>query len=127
MKESKLTIDINKPVAEVFAFAIDPNHSPKWIDSFAEEVTSTWPVALGTVYRNRGHSGGWNNYTVTAFEANMVFELTAEDGSYSVHYTFEEVGPNVTCLHYHERVTRGELDAPFEMATLEKLKALVEG
>ena len=126
MKEWKLKIDINKPIEDVFLFSIDPRNSPKWIDSFEEEVTSAWPVALGTVYRNRGKDGVWNSYTVTAFEANKVFELTAEDGGYCVHYDFEEVEPNVTRLHYHEWVTRGELDAPFERTALEKLKKLIE-
>lgn len=126
MKEWKLEIDIERPVEEVFLFSIDPHNSPKWIDSFGEEVTSAWPVALGTVYRNRGKGGPWNSYTVTAFEENKVFELTSEDGGYCVRYIFEDIGRGVTRLRYHEWVKHGELDAPFGMEALEKLKGLIE-
>ncbi|MDD3182097.1 MAG: SRPBCC family protein [Alphaproteobacteria bacterium] len=126
MREWRLEIEIDRPVAEVFAFAIDPRNSPKWIDSFEEEKTSAWPIAVGSVYSNRGKVGEWRDYTVTAFEENKVFELTSADGFYTVHYTFEETAANGTRMLYHERVTQGELEAPFELATLEKLKALLE-
>ncbi len=125
MQEWRLEIEIEKPVAEVFLFTIDPRNSPKWIDSFEEEVTSTWPVALGTVYRNRGKTGAWSVYTVTAFEDMRLFELTSDDGVYSVRYDFEDLG-NKTRLLYHEWVRRGAIEAPFERATLEKLKSLIE-
>jgi len=126
MKECKLTIEIDRPVADVFLFSIDPNSSPKWIDSFAEERTSTWPVTLGTIYRNRGETGGWNEYTVTAFIENEVFELTSQDGAYCVRWVYEATSPATTRILYHEWAPRGELDCPFEIAALEKLKRLLE-
>lgn len=57
MKDQKLTIKIEKPAAEVFAFALNPEKSPEWIDSFAYEETNEWPPKLGTVYKNRNQQG----------------------------------------------------------------------
>lgn len=43
MKMNTLSIVINKPVADVFAFTVDPANTPRWIDGIVEEVTDNPP------------------------------------------------------------------------------------
>ncbi len=55
------------------------------------------------------------------------FTLTAADGRYHVRYSFNEEHAGVTRLQYHEWVDTGELENPFRLEPLVKLRALVEG
>jgi uncharacterized protein YndB with AHSA1/START domain len=121
-----LIITINKPVAEVFEAALNPANTPKWIDSMAEEQTSQWPVQLGTEYRNRGATGDWTKYQVTAFKPNQLFELSESSGGYRVKYTFTPKGPHATELQYSEWVGGGQLEHPLSIDALRKLKAVIE-
>ena len=67
MHSKSYTVVINKPISEVFEATLNPANTPKWIDSMEEERASEQPAKLGTKYRNRGKSGGWSEYTITAF------------------------------------------------------------
>lgn len=126
MKSNKLTIKINKPLSEVFGFLLSPANSPLWVDSFVKEETSDWPVKMGTIYKNLSKDGLWREYTVTAFKENEVFELTSADKNYHVLYTFRPFNDNITELEYYEWVDKGELDEPFKIETLQKLKSIIE-
>lgn len=88
MKDKKLTIVINKPVDEVFEFTTNPTNTAKWIDGIVIEETNETPPKLGTIYRNKGQSGNWNEYEMTEFEKNQTFTLTRLNGNYHVRYTF---------------------------------------
>jgi hypothetical protein len=123
MKQVTLKIVINKPLSEGFSFSLNPENTPKWIDSIVEEKTNEWPVKLGTVYQNRGKAGPWNKYTVSAFEQDKTFEMTAADGNYHVRYVFTPLTAKSFELEYHEWVDSGELELPFTILALEKLKA----
>lgn len=126
LKKNKLTISIRKPVAQVFAFLLDPTKSPLWVDGFVREETSEWPVREGTVYRNLNPEGVWNEYVITSIEANKAFILRAKDGNYHVRYTLTPVSDTETELEYYEWVIRGTLSQPFSQDILEKLKGVLE-
>lgn len=126
MKDKRLTIIIDKPLAEVFRFTLDPENTPKWIDGIVEEETNETPLKLGTIYRNKGTSGNWNEYEMTAFEQDKLFELSRSNGNYHVRYTFTPTSDGHCAFEYYEWVDEGELDDTVSQEVLEKLKSVME-
>ena len=126
MKENKISIQINKPVGEVFEFTINPKNTPLWVESIKIEETNKWPPEVGTIYRNQDVSGAWSEYIVFVFDPNKTFELLAKDNNYHVRYTYSELKNEGTELGYFEWVDSGELKNPFLKDTLLKLKEVVE-
>ena len=131
MKDLKLTITINKPVEEVFAFTINPENTPKWIDSIVTEQTNEWPVKLGTIYRNQRKNGEWSDYEITAFDPNKTFVMSQKNDSFHVGYTFTPTD-NGAATQLTYRVWKDESELPGSLTVdvlqdiLDKLKRLVE-
>jgi len=127
MQKNKLTIKIDKPVREVFTFTITPVNTKLWIDSVKIEETNEWPVRVGSKYRNQNkETEEWDDYTVTDYKEFKVFELTSIDEKYHVRYTYKPIDEQTSELEYYEWVDEGELDEPFTLETLEKLKSVLE-
>ena len=127
MKINKLTIKINKPANDVFAFYINPHNTPLQIDLIVEEKTSEWPVKIGTIYRNKNKEGKWTEYTVVALKENRLFELVSIDKNYHVRYTHQSIDDRSSELEYYEWVDKGEIEEPFTSEILGKLKLILEG
>jgi uncharacterized protein YndB with AHSA1/START domain len=133
MKDCKLTVTINKPVEEVFAFTIDPKNTPKWVASIVAEQTNEWPVKLGTIYRNQRQNGEWSEYEITEFKQNKAFVMRQKNDSFHVGYVFTPASNDAaTMLEYRVWKDEGEGELPESLTVavlqgiLDKLKRAVE-
>jgi hypothetical protein len=123
MANNKLTIQINKPISETFAFCITPPNVKLWATGFTNETTNEWPVKIGTVYTEYKDDNTSFKIIVTDYKENAYIEWKTENGNYHVRYTFTPIGANTTLLEY---VETGDVDKPFTQEVLEKLKQIVE-
>ena len=125
MQETRLKVQIKRPISEVFSFAINPKNTPKWVEGIAIEETNEWPVKVGSIYRSQSKSGKWSEYTVTSLEENKIFFLTKNDNNLHVKYTFMSISPVLTELEY-ELVHDGEFKESFIQGLLDNLKKVME-
>lgn len=126
MRDNRLVIQIHKPSADVFAYYTNPKNTPLWWDAVTVEETSEWPIKIGTIYRSQNKSGNWSEFIVTDLKENEIFELTSKDGTYHVRYTHKPIDENSMELEYYEWMNGGELENPYTLETLGKLKAAIE-
>lgn len=126
MKDNKLSIRIERPVSEVFAFTITPPNTTKWIGGIVAEETNELPIRVGTMYTLRDTSNNILEYTIVALEKDKLVEWVSNDGNYHVRYTFAPAGDHATDFEYYEWVDMGDISDPFTLETLEKLKEQIE-
>lgn len=126
MRDIKLTIQINKPLSEVFAFTINPKNTPSYVESIIVEETSEWPVKKGSTYRNKRENSEWSEYEVTEFKENEIFELRKKNDDTIVRYIFKPINNKITELEYYVQMKAGELDEASIRNIVEKLKIVLE-
>lgn len=126
MKENKIVIEINSPVSKVFEFTINPESTHLWIENIVREEANESPIRVGTEYKNLNKQNKWTEYEVVQFYPNKIFEMKQKNDSYHVRYTYESIFDNKTKLTYFEWVDEGELEEPFSLVVLEKLKKIIE-
>jgi uncharacterized protein YndB with AHSA1/START domain len=104
MATLEISIVINRPVDEVFAFVSNPENIPKWSSlSRGVTITSAGPIGIGTTYRSvvaflgRRIEG---ETEITEYEPNRSFVETSQSGPFPIknRTTFERVdsGTRVT-------------------------------
>jgi len=125
MNQNVLTIQINKPVDEVFTFTITPPNSTLWIPGITIEETNDKKIAPGTIY-TLGDDNSTSSIIVSQIKQNEFVEWVTEDGKFHCRYTFNIVDPSTTKLTYYEWVEEGNLKSPFTQDVLEKLKSALE-
>ena len=123
MSENKLTVIINKPITDVFAFSVTPPKAKFWVPGIVDEKTNEWPAKVGTIYTEYKEDNTSFNIIVTDYKENEYIEWQAEDGNYHVRYTFTSVEENTTELMY---VETGDVTDPFTQDVLSKLKSVIE-
>lgn len=126
MRDNKLTIRINKPVQEVFAFTITPPNSTLWINSIDKEETNEWPIRVGTMYKLQDNKGEYSEVIVTAIKENKIVEWVSKNKNYHCRYTYRSIDKNTSELEYFEWVDKGELEDPFDLKILQKLKSVIK-
>ncbi len=110
MKSNTLTIQISKPVEDVFLFTITPPNSTRWITSINKETTNEWPIRRGTKYQLYNNQGEKFEVIVADIQENELVEWVSKDHNYHCKYTYQVISKNVSKLTYHEWVDNGEID-----------------
>lgn len=126
MKENKISVEINKPVSDVFRFTINPSNTARWIEGIKKEETNEWPVKIGSIYKNVDTSGKWSIYILVGLEENRMFELLSEDKNYHVRYNYVPISGTKSRLEYYEWADEGNLERPFSQEVLNNLKKVIE-
>jgi uncharacterized membrane protein len=92
------SIEIRRPVEQVFAYTTDAKSWPKWNSVIVEsEQTSQGPVGVGTTFRGTsrlmGRSMPWTA-KVTAFDANRMYGKNIDSGAVTIeqHNTYQAEG-----------------------------------
>ena len=125
MKSNRIIILINKPISKVFKFTVTPPNSTLQIDGVVKEEVSEWPVRIGTVYKLT-NKGNISNVIVKHIKKDELVEWISEDDNYHCRYTFKPVKNNKTEFTYYKWVDKGEIDEPFTLKTLNKLKLVIK-
>jgi len=93
MIQHEVSIYLNRPVEQVFAFLIDPNNLRAWQSNLVETAQFTEPLGVGTRFREVRRMGPRQadiQAEITAFEPNKHFATkTLTKPQVIVSYSFE--------------------------------------
>ena len=98
MIKVELNIEIQRPVAEVFAFVTNPANDAKWQEGLIESrLVSEGPMGVGSKLHDARKFLGMkmeSDLEVTGYEPNKLFSLKVASGpmQFEIKQTFEAVG-----------------------------------
>jgi uncharacterized protein YndB with AHSA1/START domain len=127
MNKNIMTIIIDRPIDQVFAYSIDPANTPRWFGNILEETASEYPPKIGTVYKSRrvATPDVWGQVVVANIHPNQMFQLKGT--GFNVRYTYRRIDESSTELTYTEWADEDELRYFTPIDNLKKLKAAIEG
>ena len=143
MITTRVTVQIERPVDEVFAFVSDPANFPRWAGALVKESakTSVGPVGLGTTFRQMNVLMGRHfvsEMQVVTYDPPRRFEYETTSGPirFAGHYSFEPAGAATRFTSVDDSEPSGLLRyiqpllQPFAQRqislNLRKLKAVIE-
>lgn len=91
MIELRNTVNIDRPVGEVFAYISELEHTPEWNWAIREtRKTSHGPVAVGTTYRQTRTvpSPATEELEITALQRDVLLEVVGELASLPAKLTY---------------------------------------
>ena len=95
MITTRVTVEIDRPISEVFAFVVDPANFPLWAGALVKESrqTSPGPVGVGTTFAQENVLMGRrfvSQMRVVTYEPQHRFEYVTTSGPirFAGHYTF---------------------------------------
>lgn len=98
MITTRVAVQIDRPMDEVFAFVSDPANFPRWAGALVKESrqTSRGPVGVGTTFTQLNVLMGrrfLSEMRVVTYEPprRLEYETTSGPIRFTGHYTFEEV------------------------------------
>jgi uncharacterized protein YndB with AHSA1/START domain len=115
MAKVKASVRIDRPIAEVFAYATTVDTLPQWLGAVEEvEQLTEGPLGVGTRIRAAGKMLGRRLITlveVTALEPGYRFAFTGVTGPFTAHnsYTFEVVAGGTKVTDTAESELRGPI------------------
>jgi uncharacterized protein YndB with AHSA1/START domain len=113
MIRCEVTLDVARPVGEVFAFVDDVRNTPRWLGRCAGLVqTSTGEKGVGTTLQytfREGARTGTMQGSVTAYERDRKLEMQYADAMFDVGVTFafEPLGTGTRIAHAVEIQPKG--------------------
>src|SRR5213082_921757 len=103
MITTRVSVQINRPVEEVFAFVADPANFPRWAGALVKESrqTSPGPIEVGTTFTQANMLMGRrfvSEMRVITYEPPHRFEYVTTSGPirFAGHYTFAPAGDSST-------------------------------
>jgi uncharacterized membrane protein len=112
MIQHEVSIHLNRPVEQVFAFLAEPRNLPTWQSNLIEiEQLTEAPLRLGSrvrEVRRLGRRPSENRAEITVFEPNKRFETkTITKPQVMVSYSFEPEGGGTRLRHRFVMLTAG--------------------
>jgi uncharacterized membrane protein len=114
MIKTKVSVEIHRPVAEVFAFVTQVENFPAW---FGEIVAESWqtspgPISRGATFLQTHHFLGrrfTSHFTVTAYERDRLFCVSTSQGlvPFQGCFSFERIPDGTRLIDQHEINPKG--------------------